>query len=293
LKYLIPVLFLAACKSGTGGDTNDTEPNDTNVTNDTYTVTLNAGDHGTLVADPAGPDYHADDLVNLTATPDDGYRLDAWTGTDNDASTELTNTVTVDGNETIGVTFAEITADTWTLTLDPGTGGSITADPVGPTYTDNTTVTLNAVPDDGFSLQTWTGTDDDSSTSLTNHVTMHADTTVAATFVEDSASFTLTIVTTPTRSGNATWGSVHATPPDGDYNVSNGSDPESTTVVYPEGTVVTLEAHQTVATWGFTNWVMPDNSQPTTCSVQVTMDADKTVTANFPLGAGVGGVGCP
>jgi hypothetical protein len=312
------VVLLAACKPGSSDSVTDSESDtdtdadtdadtdsdtdadsdtdtdtDTDTDADLFLLTLEPGDHGTLIADPAGPSYALDTLVTLTADPDDTYRLDAWSGTDNDASTDLVNTVTIDGNRTVGVTFAAITANTWTLTLSPGAGGSIDADPVGPTYADNTVVTLTANPDANFTLQSWTGTDDDSATTLDNTVTMHADTTVGATFVSTTASYTLTLVTTPTRANANTWGYEHADPPGQDYNVTNSNDPESTDVIYTAGTVVTLEAHQSASTWGFANWVLPDSSQPTTCSIQITMDADKTVIANFPLGSGVGGVGCP
>jgi hypothetical protein len=50
------------------------------------------------------------------------------------------------------------------------------------TYTDGTVVTLTAVPDNGYQVMAWTGTDDNSRTSNTNTVTMNADRTVTVRF---------------------------------------------------------------------------------------------------------------
>ena len=61
-------------------------------------------------------------------------------------------------------------------TLSPGSGS----------YTAGTVVTLGATPGDGQKLKQWTGTDDDSSTSATNTVTMNGDLTVTVEFEPDT-----------------------------------------------------------------------------------------------------------
>ena len=59
--------------------------------------------HGTLYS-PTGL-QNANAVVTLTAAPDSGYRVKAWTGTDNDSLTTNTNTVTMTGNKTVTVEF--------------------------------------------------------------------------------------------------------------------------------------------------------------------------------------------
>ncbi|UCF42359.1 MAG: hypothetical protein JSV99_07055 [Planctomycetota bacterium] len=75
------------------------------------------GGEGTLEAtspEPIGYDpvccvywYYAGTTVILTATPEAGWRLGAWGGTDDDSSTEPTNTVLVNSNRAVTVTFEQ------------------------------------------------------------------------------------------------------------------------------------------------------------------------------------------
>jgi hypothetical protein len=57
--------------------------------------------------------------VQLTAFPDSGYRVAAWTGTDDDASTSDTNTVTINKDKTVAVTFELIPRDN-NVVINPG-----------------------------------------------------------------------------------------------------------------------------------------------------------------------------
>ncbi|MHC4436452.1 MAG: right-handed parallel beta-helix repeat-containing protein [Planctomycetota bacterium] len=58
--------------------------------------------HGTL--DPnSGPKFAG--VIQLTATPDDGYRVKRWIGTDKDSSWGNNNTVTLDRDKTVKVEF--------------------------------------------------------------------------------------------------------------------------------------------------------------------------------------------
>ena len=66
------------------------------------TVIWNNG--GTVT--PAGGTYARGETVTLTATPDSGYRIESWQGTDNDNSYARTNTVTMNGDKTVRVTFS-------------------------------------------------------------------------------------------------------------------------------------------------------------------------------------------
>ena len=63
--------------------------------------------HGTLSADPSTGPYVPGTVVTLTATPDSGYILKAWHGTDNDSSKANSNTVTMSSARTVSADFEE------------------------------------------------------------------------------------------------------------------------------------------------------------------------------------------
>jgi len=69
----------------------------------TLTTTV-IGGHGTV--EPASGTYYAGMLIPLTAFPDIGYRVDRWSGTAGDASTDNTNVVVMLGDRDVTVEFA-------------------------------------------------------------------------------------------------------------------------------------------------------------------------------------------
>ncbi|MBA7615808.1 hypothetical protein ES703_23094 [subsurface metagenome] len=126
--------------------------------------------------------------VTLTVTTPvpDGYQA-LWTGTNDDESTETTNTVTMDSDKVVTVTFVK---DAYDLKVEVvGPGGSVS--PIGTnTYPRGTVVNLTAYPDEDYRFKQWTGTDNDASAATTNTVTMYSDKTVTAEF-ELPATFTV------------------------------------------------------------------------------------------------------
>ena len=143
----------------------------------------------------------------------------------------------------------------YTLTTNTVGNGSITLDPPGGTYCEGTVVTLTAVPDSGWQFDNWSG--DLSGTQNPTTITMGSNKTVTANFSQIPVQqYTLTVNTVGQ-------GSVTLDPPGGTYN---------------EGTVVTLTAVADSG-WQFDNWSgdLSGSTNPTT----ITMDANKTVTANF------------
>ncbi|MHC4501334.1 MAG: InlB B-repeat-containing protein, partial [Planctomycetota bacterium] len=141
-----------------------------------------------------------DNIINLTAVPecnypDYCYGIKEWTGTDDDSSTDLTNTVTVVGDTEVTVQFEQLPK--YELTVLAGPHGSVCvydpyADPNAEPNCDNSEVTLwvferdvvslKAIADHGYRVQQWTGTDDDSSGLNTNIVTIQSSQTVSVTF---------------------------------------------------------------------------------------------------------------
>ncbi|MFC1924847.1 hypothetical protein ACFLXA_05755 [Chloroflexota bacterium] len=127
--------------------------------------------------------YEEGDVITIKATAATGYEFDSWTGDVADTSA-ATTTVTMDANQTVTANFVELVTYTLTMAVDP-TGGGTTDPAVGThDYDDGTEVTITATAADGYEFDSWTGDVDDTSDATTT-VTMDADQSVTANFVED------------------------------------------------------------------------------------------------------------
>lgn len=145
---------------------------------------------------------------------------------------------------------------TYTLTVTAGSNGKVTRSPDATAYDSGTVVTLTAVPDSGYKLKSWSG--DATGTNASCTVTMTANKTVTAAFVDVNAgpSYTLTVNTTGS-------GIVEVTPKQADYD---------------SGTTVSLEVF-TVNGASFNGWGGALSGSNTLA--MLVMDGDKTVTASF------------
>ncbi|MHC4573097.1 MAG: InlB B-repeat-containing protein [Planctomycetota bacterium] len=146
--------------------------------------------HG-YVEPSGGRRYPEGTIIELTAYPDEGYRVKRWTDTDDDASTDPNNTVTMNRDRHVTVEF-ELTPIRQLETVVVGGNGELRPrhpepldfDPVGRTYSyyEDTVVTLQADPCEGYRVGRWIGTDDDWSADRTNTVTMTEDKVVIVMF---------------------------------------------------------------------------------------------------------------
>ncbi len=217
------------------------------------TVTINATNGSvTTNPNPVSGTYDDGTSVTFTAVPDAGFKFDGWSGDLTGSTNPRTISIVSDLN--ITANFSPIQR---TLTLGTSTNGSITASPgpVNGTYDNYSVVTLTAVPDAGYEFAGWNGIAGGTTNPI--NVTMDADKTVSANFTPIQRTLTL----------NATNGSVTQSP-----NPSSGT--------YDNGSVVTLTATPD-AGYEFTGW--SGDASGTTNPLDITMDADKTVTAMFSL----------
>jgi uncharacterized repeat protein (TIGR02543 family) len=226
----------------------------------TYVLSITAA-NGSVTKSPDANSYDSGTVVTLTAVPNAGYQFTGWSG----GITGTTNPASVTMNAAKSVT-ANFTLKTYALSIT-ATHGSVTKSPDANSYDSGTAVTLTAVPNAGYQFTGWSG----GITGTTNPaaVTMNAAKSVTATFALKT--FALSI--------NATNGSVTKSP-----------DANS----YDSGTVVTLTAAPN-AGYQFTGW--SGGMTGTTNPSSVTMNATKSVTANFALNtyqltlaAGTGGM---
>ncbi len=134
--------------------------------------------------------------ISLTAVPDAGWAVAGWNGTSNDAATTTTNSLTMpDAAHTAGVTYSAIPVACHVLTLThTGQGANPVATPAFSSgcgtgsYTVGQSISLTAVPDAGWAVAGWNGTNNDAATTTTNSLVMPgAAHTAGVTYVETPA----------------------------------------------------------------------------------------------------------
>ncbi len=112
-------------------------------------------------------EFFAETPVTLTAAPSAGWMVSGWTGTDNDGSTAISNTLTMPASaHSAGVEYSQIPCYTISLS-HTGMGADPFANPASSPgcgqggYHSGESVTLTASPMSGWAVSGWSGTDDD------------------------------------------------------------------------------------------------------------------------------------
>ncbi|HEY9049024.1 MAG TPA: InlB B-repeat-containing protein [Ohtaekwangia sp.] len=215
-----------------------------------YTLTATASPSAGGAVSGAGS-YTSGSIATLTATPAAGYTITGWSG--DAAGTAPSVTVTMNGNKTVTANF-QLIKYTLAATASPSAGGTVSG---AGSYTSGSTATLTATPAAGYTFTGWSG--DATGTASSISVTMNGDKNVTANFQKQSSTtkYTLTITTSPSDGGA----------------VSGAGS-------YDAGSVVTLTATP-AAGYTFTGW--SGDVTGTHASVTVTMNSNKTVTANFSI----------
>jgi hypothetical protein len=211
---------------------------------------------GTINVNPNQTQYLYGQVVTLTAIADSGWSFDSWSGSLTGSTSPVT--LTISGDHVITATF---TQHSYNLTVEEEGNGTVSVQPVEPTYAYGQVITLTAVPEPGWSLDSWSGALIGSANPAT--LTMTADRVVTATFILNQHLLEVS------RTGSGS-GQVTSSP----AGIICGGDCSET---YDYGTVVTLTAvadtGSTFAGWGGACSGMG--------SCVVTMDGAKSVTATF------------
>lgn len=204
--------------------------------------TINASDFQTLTPGP-------------NATPISNGFLNLATGSDAINAGVTTTGITYAGSAPdLGAVESGSTTTSYTLNVSTSGNGSVTKSPNKTSYTAGETVTLTAVAGNGATFSGWSG--DASGTSASVTITMNANKNITATFTGTTQTYTLTVNTT------------------GSGTVAR--NPSKTT--YNSGEVVTLTATP-ASGYTFSSW--SGDVSGTSATTTVTMNANKTVTANF------------
>jgi uncharacterized repeat protein (TIGR02543 family) len=147
-----------------------------------HTLTVNAT-NGTVAKNPDQSSYIHGTSVQLTATPLTGYIFTGWSGNISGSTNPIT--ISTDSNMTITATFA---INTYSLSVNAGTGGSISTPASSPATVNHGAITaITAVPQTGYTFAKWTRS--------SANATM-ADSTLASTSVALTGAATVTAIFT-------------------------------------------------------------------------------------------------
>jgi len=132
---------------------------------------------------PSGGKYTSGTEVKLTATLEEGYTFQGWSGDISDAGNPVI--VTMDTDKTIEATFIPVAA--YEVTTAAEGLGTVSLLPSGGSYYVGTEISLSASPDPGFQFDHWSGdiTDDQSPIQAV----VSGDMTVTANFSEQNRPF--------------------------------------------------------------------------------------------------------
>jgi uncharacterized repeat protein (TIGR02543 family) len=232
--------------------------------------------------------------VTLTATPDAGYTFAGWGGDCSGCSTNTTCTINMNANKTCSANFRASGGGSYTLSINPmPTNGKVTSNPAGincgsggsacsASFTSGSTVTLTATPSIGYTFAGWTGNCSVCGTRTTCTINMNANKTCSANFrASGGGSYTLSISPVPTN------GNVTSSP----AGINCGSGGSACSASFTSGSTVTLTATPSTG-YTFGGWTGDCSGCGTSTTCNVTMNANKTCSANFTASGGGGGGGC-
>jgi len=221
----------------------------------------NGGGHVVI----SGEGTYADGaIVTIEAVADECYEFVEWTGADVADPYSPITTVTMDEAKSITAVFALLSYD---LTVTSTDGGAVTSPGEDTfTYDCGTDVPLVVAAEEGYYFVNWSGDVDtiDNVNGYSTTITIMGDYSITANFeLVPPDHFTLT--TSSTTGGSVTTPGEESHP-------------------YEEGTVVDLVA-EADGCYEFVEWTgdVDTVADVYSASTNITMDADKIVTANFAV----------
>ena len=175
-------LILVSCSKDSGGDSPNPEPPEEKLK---FTLTVSAGEGGSV--DTAGGTYNEGTTVTVTATPDENYLFEKWSGTENSTNNPLNIVLT--SNENITANFIE----KFELTLEIEGEGSIEEKVIqsGKEYASGTEVELTAVAAEGWVFSSWSEALEGSDNP--KNIVIDDNKTVKATFIRKSYELTVNV----------------------------------------------------------------------------------------------------
>jgi len=226
-----------------------------------YELTTSSTEGGDVVISGEGT-YADGTIVTIEAVADECYEFVEWTGAEVADPYSPITTVTMDEAMSITAVFALLSYD---LTTDSTDGGAVTSPGEDTfTYDCGSDVPLVAAAEEGYYFVNWSGDVDTIANvnAYTTAVTMMGDYSITANFeLVPPGQFVLT--TSSTTGGSVTTPGEESSP-------------------YDEGTVVDLVA-EAEGCYEFVEWTgdVDTIADVYSASTNITVDADKSVTASF------------
>ena len=217
-----------------------------------YYISISAGANGSVNSSTINGYYDAGTVLNLVATPNDGYRFVQWS----DGNLQADRNLVLMQDTFLTASFELIPQVVkYTVTVN-GAEGGITNLYGTHTYETNSTITLLATPDAGYEFTGWNLGNGNSSSDNPLFYTVTENVTITPVFTEKAAEPTYTLTVNTTGQG---WVTI---------------SPEQET--YQNGAMVVLTAIPAEG-WQFKEW--EDGSISATR--YLTMTENKEVTATF------------
>jgi surface protein len=224
-----------------------------------YPLTIEIEGEGTvaekIIKAGVSTDYNSGTIVELTATPSDGWQFEEWTGdlTGNENPKEIT----IDKAKTVTAVFVK---KKYPLTIEIEGEGTVAEKiikaGVSTDYNSGTIVELTATPSDEWQFEEWKG--DLTGNENPKEITIDKAKTVTAVFVKKKYPLTIEI--------------------EGEGTVAEKIIKAGVSKDYNSGTIVELTATPNDG-WQFEEWTgdLTGNENPK----EITIDKAKTVTAVF------------
>ncbi len=216
----------------------------------TYTLTTNSTVGGTVTG---GGTFDTGTNVSIKATPNFGYRFSHWSGDGIANQYSANTTVSMTGEKVVTANFVR----TYSLTVNSTVGGTVTG---GGTFDAGTNAPITATPavtpSPGYKFSHWSGDEVANQYSANTTVSMTANKTVTANFVQ---TYSLTVNSTV---GGTVTGS-------GIFNAGTNAPITATPAVTPS------------PGYKFSHWSEDEVANRYSANTTVAMTANKMVTANF------------
>ena len=139
-----------------------------------YTLSLTAGEGGSVTKTPDQPSYEDGTSVDIAAIANDGYEFVTWS----DGNTSAQRTIIMDRDYSFTAIFqsTSVPADYYTLILTCDEGGTVRKSPNQEHYEVNTVVTIFAQANEGYDFVRWSDGNTDSirTITMTQNIALHA-----------------------------------------------------------------------------------------------------------------------
>lgn len=258
--------------SGAGGETATGDRTFTTLARP-YIVAVSASPpHGGTVS--GGGMFAEFGVATVIATPNSGFAFVNFTEAGVQVSTSRNITFGVGGDRTLVANFAVLPGHhTIAASASPANGGTVSG---AGAFPDGQNVTLVATPNSGFTFLNWTEGTTIASTTASYSFPANADRNLVANFIPVGQTYLLTLSATGDANG------FIFTDPEGEFVAAPAGVRQRR---FPAGTVVSLDPFD--ARGYFVRW--SDDASGSAVPLAVTMDRDKSVSAEFvPYAAAAG-----